>query len=289
MSLLWTLGLIVVLVLGWILTLLGMPGTWVIVLAVTVYAALVPADPPADIGWPIPVAVFVLALLAEIGELAAGRASVKAEGASRRGASMAIAGSLVGGLLGMLVGSPIPIVGSLIAAVLFAAVGAIAGSIWGERAAGRSVRRSWTVGQVVFWARISGSLGKIVIATLMVLITVAALALSACPTFRSRFNSTCAGPRGAGSACGDLIALAALPEPFLPGWRPIPGCPAAPRPPGAAISGAALCPLASPAGATTPAEWAVRRSWQGPSKGQPALTPAGLRQFVIRSLRRPPG
>lgn len=178
MSLLWTLGLIVVLVLGWILTLLGMPGTWVIVLAVTVYAALVPADPPADIGWPIPVAVFVLALLAEIGELAAGRASVKAEGASRRGASMAIAGSLVGGLLGMLVGSPIPIVGSLIAAVLFAAVGAIAGSIWGERAAGRSVRRSWTVGQVVFWARISGSLGKIVIATLMVLITVAARCFS---------------------------------------------------------------------------------------------------------------
>ena len=61
------------------------------------------------------------------GALGAGKA-----GGGRRGALLALAGSMIGGILGMILGLPIPLVGSMLASVFFAALGAMAGAAIGE-------------------------------------------------------------------------------------------------------------------------------------------------------------
>lgn len=68
MSVVWAMVLVVLLLLSWIATILGMPGNWLTVLATALYAAFIPKDSPAAIGWGVVVALLTLAILGEMVE-----------------------------------------------------------------------------------------------------------------------------------------------------------------------------------------------------------------------------
>src|SRR3954471_516837 len=124
---------------AWMLQALGLPGNWLIVAAAAAYALWWPVEGRLAIGWNTVIALLALAVLGELAELAAGAAGVAKAGGSRRGAVLAIIGSLVGSMLGVCVGIPIPIIGSLVAAVVFGGMGALMGAMIGEQWKGRDI------------------------------------------------------------------------------------------------------------------------------------------------------
>jgi predicted membrane protein len=67
------------------------------------------------------------------------------------------------------------VIGSIVAALFFGGVGALAGAMIGDVWAGSSFEQSWRVGQAAFWGRLLGTLGKIIIGSIMVSVVLAAL------------------------------------------------------------------------------------------------------------------
>lgn len=175
MNILWAILLIVALAVCWVLTLVGAPGNWLMVAAVALYAWLLPEQSPQDVSWPVVAALVVLASLGEVIELLAGAVGAAKVGGSRRGAVLALAGSLIGGIAGILLATPIPVVGQAAAALLLAAAGALAGAMLGELSAGRSMHQSWRIGRAAFWGRLLGTLAKSVVASVMLALVAAAL------------------------------------------------------------------------------------------------------------------
>jgi uncharacterized protein len=174
---LFVLLLIVVLLASWVLTLLGMPGNWLMVAATATYAYLMPSESAASIGWKVVAVLFVLAALGEIIEFLAGSVGAARAGGSKRGAVLALLGSIIGGIIGIFIGMPIPLAGPIFAALLFAAGGAMTGAILGEFWAGRNLDVSWQIGKAAFLGRLLGTLGKMLIGAVMVALVVAALVL----------------------------------------------------------------------------------------------------------------
>jgi uncharacterized protein len=167
--------LVIILLAGWLMTVLGMPGNWLMVVAVVIYVLLVPERWPVAIGWPVAIALGLLAAVGELLEFLAGAFGVAKAGGSKRGALLAMLGSIVGGIAGLFIGVPIPIVGPIIAALLFAGLGALAGTMIGERWYGRNLGRSWQIGKAAFWGRLLGTLAKTAVGAVMVVVAVAAL------------------------------------------------------------------------------------------------------------------
>lgn len=177
MSFVWALLLLLTLGVGWLLTLIGMPGNWLMVAAVALFAWLVPEDSTLQIGW-MPVAV--LAALAAVGELLeflAGALGVAKAGGSKRGAALALIGSVVGGVVGVVVGLPVPLIGPILAAVVFAGLGAMVGAVLGEQWKGRGLDESWRVGKGAFWGRLLGTAAKIIIGSVIFVVALASLLL----------------------------------------------------------------------------------------------------------------
>ena len=177
MGILWAILLVAVLVVAWVLTLLGLPGNWLIVIAATVHFALVPGDSVATMGWGVVVALFALATVGEVVEPLAGAGGAAKTGASRRGGTLARVGSVAGGVIGLFLGIPIPVVGPILTAIVFGCVGALVGAVIGERWKGRGLRVSWQVGKAAFQGRLLGTLVKAAIGLAMVGIVVLALVL----------------------------------------------------------------------------------------------------------------
>lgn len=167
--------LLAVVGLAWVATLFGLPGNWLMVLATGLYAVLIPADSPVVIGWTVVVVLAVLALVGEVVEFVAGALEVARGGGSKRGAALALAGSIVGGIVGLFVGLPIPVLGSVLAAILFASLGALAGAMLGERWRGRSWRESWHIGKAAFRGRLFGTLAKAAVGLVMIGVVAVAL------------------------------------------------------------------------------------------------------------------
>lgn len=175
MAIVFALLLILVLLLCWATNLLGLPGNWLMVVATAVYVVLTPAQLPTALGWGTVVILLVLALLGEIVEFVAGALGVTRAGGSRRGALMALVGSFLGGLVGMVIGIPIPLIGPILAALLFAGLGAMAGAALGEVSLGRDLKTSWQIAQLAFWGRLAGTVGKVILGAVMLVVVVAAL------------------------------------------------------------------------------------------------------------------
>lgn len=106
-------------VLGVLLTLLTLPGVWIL-LAVAVLVEVLWL--PGLMSWWTLGVCFALAAAGEVGEAVATGVGAAKGGASRTGVVGAIVGTLVGAVLGTFI--PIPIVGTLIGAALGAAGGA---------------------------------------------------------------------------------------------------------------------------------------------------------------------
>ncbi len=175
MSIVYALLLLVVLSAAWLLTVLGMPGNWLMVAVAACYAWLVPADSAAAIGWGVVLAVALLAALGELLEALAGVFGAAKAGGSKRAAVLALAGSLAGGIVGMAIGLPIPLVGPLLGAVLAAGLGALSGAMVGELWKGRRMNQSWQVGKGAFWGRLLGTLAKVMVGSIMLVVLAAAL------------------------------------------------------------------------------------------------------------------
>ena len=175
MEIVWAIVLVLVLAVCWASSLVGLPGNWAMILAATVYWWFMPADTRVAFHWGVLVAMVVLAAIGELVEFAAGALGATKAGGSRRGAALALVGSIVGGLLGAIVGVPIPVVGPIVAALLFASLGAMAGAMLGEHWKGRTMEEGFQVGQAAFWGRLFGTLGKMMFGAVMLVVVVVAV------------------------------------------------------------------------------------------------------------------
>ena len=121
MHILYYLLLLILLLFGWFLNVLGLPGLWLMVAAFGIYALATGWD--VYVHWPSLIAMVVLAGIAELVEFFAGAAGSNAAGGRTRGAVGAIAGGFLGGIfLTFLL--PIPIVGTIVGACAGAFIGA---------------------------------------------------------------------------------------------------------------------------------------------------------------------
>jgi uncharacterized protein len=173
MTFLWALLFVLAVLVFWSLNLLGLPGNWLIVAATVLYAWLIAEGSSGMMRWTAVAIVASLALVGELVELGASAAGVRRVGGSRRGAVLALIGSVVGAMTGLFVGIPIPVIGSVIAALLFAGLGALLGAMLGELTAGRSIADSWKIGQAAFWGRLFGTLAKALIGAVMAGVAIA--------------------------------------------------------------------------------------------------------------------
>lgn len=165
------------LALGWCLTLIGLPGNWLIVVLAMIAALLLPPESRLDLTWTTIIVLVILASFGEVLEFAAGALGVAKAGGSRRAAALAIVGSVAGGIMGAVVGLPIPVVGSVLAALLGASLGALVGAYLGEQWKRQDFEQSVRVGQAAFWGRLLGTVAKLAVGTAMVIVVIAALAL----------------------------------------------------------------------------------------------------------------
>jgi uncharacterized protein YqgC (DUF456 family) len=169
--------LIFALACGWALTLMGLPGNWLMVAAAALYAWLASTNGITQISWTTVSVAGLLAGIGELAELAAGVWGARRAGGSRRAAVVSLFGSLGGALLGAAVGFPIPIVGSPLGAVLGGALGALAGAVVAEHSRGENAQQSLKVGRAAFWGRLLGTGVKTFVATLLVALLLGALVL----------------------------------------------------------------------------------------------------------------
>lgn len=167
--------LVLAYVAGWLLTLFGLPGTWLMVVCAAAYAWLVNADGRLATGWTTVLALLVLALVGELFETFFGAAGARQAGASRRAMLLAVVGSIAGAIVGAGAGLPIPVVGSVVGAILGAALGAFLGALAGEVWKGRALEHGWRVGEAAFKGRLVGTLAKLAVATVMLAVGLAAL------------------------------------------------------------------------------------------------------------------
>jgi len=150
---------------GWMLTLMGLPGNWLMVSCAALFALLGPHTGVLHIGWTAVLTITALAVVGEIAELATSVWSARRAGGSRRAAVFALLGSIAGAVAGAVVGLPIPIIGPPVAALLGGALGSLAGAAAAEHSLGEEPGQSFRVGHAAFWGRILGTGAKTVAGT----------------------------------------------------------------------------------------------------------------------------
>ena len=177
---LWSLLLLVVLVCCWALNIVGLPGNWINLAAVAISAWLMPDAHRADVGWIVVGILIFLAVLGEIVEFAAGSAGATTAGGSKRGAVLAMIGAMIGGVVGLIVGAfiPVPIVGSIVVSLLLSALGSLLGAMAGEKWKGRDLEESFWVGHAAFWGRLLGTVGKIAVGAMMIIVATAGMLIN---------------------------------------------------------------------------------------------------------------
>lgn len=145
----WYLTLAAVLVLGWFINILGLPGIWVMIAAAAAYAWATGFD---YLNWWHLGILVGIGILAEIVEFLAGGAAATKAGGSRR----AMWGAIIGGVIGAIFFTiPLPIIGTIIGACLGAFLGAYLAeyTVRGETA--HLMRVSWGAAKGKFWGIIS--------------------------------------------------------------------------------------------------------------------------------------
>lgn len=160
--------LVVVCIAAWLLTLLTLPGNWIIMGLATGFAWLFPTELGRGIEWRTVVILAVIAGVGELVEFGAGAAGAAKQGASRRAVALSLVGAMIGSIGGLLVGMPIPIIGPLIVAVLGGAVGAFTGAYLGETWAGRTDAERAAAGRGAFVGRLWGTVGKLAAGAIMI-------------------------------------------------------------------------------------------------------------------------
>lgn len=156
--------------LAWFLTVLQLPGNWLIVLLTALAAWLMPDEQRFDIGWLTVGIVFGLAVIGEVLEFSAGAVVAQKHGASRRAVGLALLGGIAGAIFGAGGGSVVPVLGTLIGVLVGGAGGAFLGAYLGETWKGRSDEQAVAVGRAVAIGRTLGVLGKMTVGIVMLLV-----------------------------------------------------------------------------------------------------------------------
>lgn len=167
---LWATLLVLAAVLAWVATCFSLPGNWTTAALCALFAWLLPVNDDRGISWWTVGVVVGLAALGELIEFGAGAAGAAKQGASRRSIVLSIVGTVVGSILGAVLGIPIPVIGSLIAALGGGALGAFVGAYLGETWKGRDAEQSLAVSKAALIGRLLGTLGKLSIGALIVMI-----------------------------------------------------------------------------------------------------------------------
>lgn len=128
--------LIVAFLVGLVLVPFGLPGLWLMVLALIGYAALTGFE---RVGVLTLAVVVLIAVAGEVLEAFVGFGMAKKFG----GSSRAGWGALVGGLIGAVVGTPVPVLGNLVGAFLGAFIGAAAFEATRQGEVGKSLVAGW--------------------------------------------------------------------------------------------------------------------------------------------------
>lgn len=141
---------------GLLLIPFGLPGLWIQVGSLALYAWA------TDFQLVGPVPIFLtlfLALLAEIAEFLLGGRYAQRYGGGRRAA----VGAILGGIVGAVIGIPLPLVGSVIGAFVGSFVGAAVFEMTTGRGTGAAVRAGWGafLGRVIATA-MKGAVGVVV-------------------------------------------------------------------------------------------------------------------------------
>ena len=170
-------ALVLLCIIAWAGNLVALPGNWICVALLALYAWLGPQEGRANLGYGAVVAAGLFALIGELLEFLASALGAQRAGASRRSTLYALIGSVGGAITGAIVGLPVPVLGPILAAILFAGLGATAGAMAGEWSDGRPWRENWNIGRAAFWGRTFGTLGKLSAGLIIVLIAVAGLVI----------------------------------------------------------------------------------------------------------------
>ncbi len=165
MTWLWYLALIALQLAGLSLTVLGLPGLWLMVAALSGYAWITGLN--HYVGWTTLIIIFVLALVAEVLEFYVGSAGAKRAGASRRGMIGALVGALIGGFLFTI---PVPMLGTIFGVCIGAFVGAALVEMGIVGDASHAGRVGWGAAKGHFF----GILLKLVFGLAMLLVTIVA-------------------------------------------------------------------------------------------------------------------
>jgi uncharacterized protein YqgC (DUF456 family) len=151
----------------WLSNLFALPGNWVLLGLVALFAFLVPETNGRGISWTGVAILAALAVIGEIVEFVAGAAGAAKQGASRRAMLLSLVGAIAGSIIGATAGLPIPIFGSMVGALLGGSVGAFAGAYVGETWKERGHATGVAVGKAAFIGRLWGTIGKFAIGAAM--------------------------------------------------------------------------------------------------------------------------
>lgn len=165
--------LVIFVIACWALNVVGMPGNWLIVALAATYSYFMPDERRLDIDVLTIFGLLGLAALGEGLEFLAGALGASKAGASKRGTALALVGSLIGGVAGIFV--PIPVVGQIIGPIVCAGLGALVGAVLGEQWKGRDLDESLNIGHAAFWGRLIGTLGKILVGCVMIVLIIVSL------------------------------------------------------------------------------------------------------------------
>ncbi|MEX0702621.1 MAG: DUF456 family protein [Planctomycetales bacterium] len=171
---LWATLLLLVCLVAWATNLFALPGNWFVVLAAALFAWLLGVENGRGIGWATVLWLTGLAVAGEVVEFAAGAAGAARRGGSRRGMALALLGTFLGSILGAIVGVPIPVIGPIVAAIGGGAAGAFAGAYVGELWKGRNSADSVEIGMAALIGRLLGTLGKLAIGTVILVVVIVA-------------------------------------------------------------------------------------------------------------------
>jgi uncharacterized protein YqgC (DUF456 family) len=144
---------------GPLLVLLGLPGTWLVLAFAGGFELLTPARLFSN---GTMAAVLIVATLGEVWEFLSGSVRARRAGAGRRGAFGAILGGIVGAILGTFL-VPAPLVGTL----LGGGIGAFALSSALERGGGRPLDEALRIGKAAGIGHALGIVGKFAAAVLV--------------------------------------------------------------------------------------------------------------------------
>ena len=160
---------------GWALTLMGLPGNWLMVAAAALFAGFAPTKGVTDLSWTTVAVMAALAVGGELAEFGAGVWGARRAGGSRRAALFSLIGSIVGAVGGATLGLPIPVLGPPLAAMLGGATGALVGAALAERTRGETSGQSLRVGSAAFAGRLLGTGAKTLVATILAVLAIVAL------------------------------------------------------------------------------------------------------------------